>query len=114
MDRFTRLNQFDFHHALQETRGVSLVLFTSSACGACRAWRGVLAGYRARNPGVSVFEVDCEQEMALVREFEVYHLPAIFLYRDGVYHCQVQCDAQLATLRDCITDLLQQPPQDLP
>ncbi len=114
MDLFSHLTQFDYHHTLEDTPGVALVLFTSRSCPSCRAWRKTLAGYRARNPELIIFEVDCEQELALVREFEVFHLPALFLYRDGNFHRKLQCAADLASLKACITDALGQHPEESP
>lgn len=114
MEQFQHLNQFEYHHVLEASSGTVLVLFTSQSCPSCRGWRRILAGYRARNPQVRVFEVDCEQELALVREFDVFHLPAIFLYHNGNFHRQLQCNANLEILKTCISDALQQAPEESP
>lgn len=108
------LSQFDFHHRLAETPGVSLVLFTRPGCGACRQWRTLLDREEA-SPGVAQrFEVDVEQDMALAREFGVFHLPALFLYRDGQFHAELRCEARAERLAEAIAQALAAPAQEIP
>lgn len=114
MDRFEQLTQFDFHHTLEETTGICLIFFSASACPSCHAWRGILAGYRARNPQVRVFEVDSAQDLALVREFSIFHLPALYLYRDGIFHCEIQTQASLAALAESVAEALTAPAHEIP
>lgn len=109
-----RLTQFDFHHRLAETPGVSLVLFTRPGCGACRHWRALLERYSADPRVAQHFEVDVEQDIALAREFAVFHLPALFLYRDGQFHAELRCEAQAERLTAAIAQALAAPAQDMP
>jgi thioredoxin-like negative regulator of GroEL len=108
------LDQFNFHHRLAATRGVALVFFTSADCGSCRLWKRLLGQYRGHGGDFSVYEVDAQRDMALTREFEVFHLPALFLYRDGHYHGPLQCEAQAAALTRAIEAALAAPAQELP
>jgi thioredoxin 1 len=94
---FAKLDQFNFHHLLADASGSAMVIFSGPACGSCRA-----------------FEVDVERDQALAAEFSVFHLPALFLYRDGHYHAQVECEATRTTLDSTLAELLKQPPQELP
>jgi hypothetical protein len=101
----TPLDQFNFHHTLSATRGVSLVFFTSHACSACRLRHA---------PDITLFEVDAQRDMALTREFEVFHPPALFLYQDGDFHRPLQCEAHAGKPALAIQAALSAPAQELP
>jgi thioredoxin 1 len=111
---FAKLDQFNFHHLLADASGSAMVIFSGPACGSCRAWKQLLAEYQQRNPEIQLFEVDVERDQALAAEFSVFHLPALFLYRDGHYPAQVECEATRTTLDSTLAELLKQPPQELP
>lgn len=110
----TPLDEFDFHHALAKTVGTSLVIFTSPGCASCRAWRRMLGEYLAHHDDVRIFEVDAAQSLALTREFGVFHLPALFLYRDGHFHCALQSEARPEKLKVAIESALSAPAQEPP
>lgn len=111
--RLTPLNEFDYHPALARAPGISLVLFSAPGCGACRQVEAILA-----QGGVSgidqLYKVDIQQATALARQFEIFHLPALLLYRDGQFHAIVDSDATPARLGNAIRQLLAQPAQDEP
>ena len=88
-----RLDQFDFHHRMEALTGTSLVMFSSPDCGGCRYLRQVLRAVRRRRPDWRVFEVDAQRDQALTHEFEVFHLPTLFLFHNGAYHCELQAEA---------------------
>lgn len=111
---FPQLDQFEFHHRLAHTTGVAIVLFTSRGCASCKAWRRLLADYRRRHTETQVFEVDAERDLALTREFNVFHLPALFLYAGGRYHSPLQCEARLEPLHAAITAALAAPAHEPP
>ena len=50
----------------------------------------------------------------IARYFGIHHLPTIYLYRDGVFHAELQCEARPARVRDTALALLAAPPQDEP
>lgn len=108
------LEQFDFHHRLEATPGTALVVFSAPACGACRALKRELLGAGEVLSGVTVFEVDAQRDMGLVREFEVFHLPSLFLYQEGRFHCQLQARAEARDLARAIAQALQHAPQEQP
>ena len=87
------LDQFNFHHTLEETSGAALVVFTAPLCGACDMLRSAMEHYGSRHPDTLMFEVDAQQDMALTSEFDVFDLPALFLYLDGRYHDEIRCEA---------------------
>ena len=111
---FPQLDQFEFHHRLAHTAGVAVVLFTSRGCASCRAWKKLLAEYRRKHTEILVFEVDAERDLALAREFNVFHLPALFLYVGGRYHCELQCEAKPETLHAALTAALAAPAHEPP
>jgi len=108
------LDEFNFHPRLTRTPGTALVMFTGAGCNSCRAWKQLLERYGAQHPDLTMFEVDAGHAQALAREFEVFHLPALFLYRDGQFHGALQCDAHPENLRAAMAELLAAPPQDAP
>ena len=111
---FVDLDQFNFHHSMAETTGSAIVVFSGPSCGSCRAWKQLLAEYQQQNPETRLFEVDVERDQALAAEFSVFHLPSLFLYRDGHFHAQIDCEATLATLSATLTELLERSPQEQP
>jgi thioredoxin 1 len=111
---FPQLDQFEFHHRLARTSGLSIVIFTSHGCSSCKAWKRLLADYRRQHLETHVFEVDAERDLALTREFGVFHLPALFLYLNGRYHCSLQCEARMQILEDTIERTIAGPAQEPP
>ena len=104
----------DLHHRLAATQGISLVLFTGPACGACKRLKQVLHERHDMFTDVNLFEVDAERDMALTREFGVFHLPAMFLFRDGDYHCELHSEAAAERLRVAIDAALVRPAEEAP
>jgi thioredoxin-like negative regulator of GroEL len=108
------LDQFNFHQTLAQTPGVSLIFFTSAECSSCRQWRRLLTQHLTSHPDIRIFEVDAQRDMALTREFDVFHLPALFLFVDGEFHCPLQCEASMEKLRPAIARALAGSAQDMP
>jgi thiol-disulfide isomerase/thioredoxin len=109
-----QLTQFDFHHVLAETDGLSLIVFTSPGCGACRHLKHTLEKQADDFSAINLFEVDAQQEMALTREFEVFHLPALFLYRNGLYHAPIHAEPTPSSLLSAIEEALAADPREAP
>lgn len=114
MPNLPQLDQFDFHARLSDTPGAALVMFSSPDCGGCRHLRPVLQALRRQRPHWHVFEVDAQRDLALTHEFEVFHLPALFLYLDGHFHCELQAPARAAAIREAIDAALLRPAQEAP
>ncbi len=108
------LDSFDFHHTLAHTPGAALVYFTAPGCGACKALRSALKQLSAAWPDLRIFEVDAQRDGALVREFEVFHLPSLFLYKEGNYHAALHCAPLPGELQATIEHSLVQPAQEAP
>jgi thioredoxin-like negative regulator of GroEL len=108
------LDQFDFHSRLTDTTGTALVTFTAPNCGACRHLRHVLREISHLQPDWHLFEVDAQRDPGLCNEFEVFHLPAIFLFQDGHFHCELQAEARPSSIIGAIAAALQRPAAEAP
>jgi thiol-disulfide isomerase/thioredoxin len=109
-----RLDQFTFYPVLADTPGPALVFFSAASCGSCRHWKRVLDEYAAAAGALPVYEVDAGLDQALAREFELFHLPALFLFVDGEFHRPLQCAAAVASLCAAIDAALAMPAQEAP
>jgi thioredoxin 1 len=108
------LDQFNFHHVLAETPGIAVVIFTGPDCGACRRVKGVLWGLVARGEPWTVYEVDAARDGGLAREFDVFHLPSLFLYRDGHFHAPLHAEATPERIRAAVYETLALPAREAP
>jgi thioredoxin 1 len=95
---FERLSEGAFHARLAATPGIAAVLFTAPHCGACRAWKRLLPEALA---GVAdaLFEVDVGEATGVARYYGIFHLPTIYLYRDGRFHAELQCETKTGAIR---------------
>ncbi len=106
------LDEFTLHRRLAHTPGIALVLFTSPTCGTCRRVERLLP---AAAPGTTrLFKVDVQHAQALARAYEVFHLPALFLFRDGHYHARLDCEVTPTALGRAINAALSKPAEEEP
>lgn len=112
--RYDQLDQFNFHHVIAESVGVSLVFFTKSGCKSCALWRRQLQLLLKKRLDVRVYEVDAERDLGLAREFETFHLPALHVFKGGQYHGELQTEARIETILTTLDAVLQSPPQEMP
>ena len=113
-ERLPSLSQFDFHSRLADSGGPVLVMFTSPGCGGCRHLRMVLLEVSRERPDWCCFEVDAQRDQALTNEFEVFHLPTLFLFSAGQFHCQLEAEARPSAIVAATIAALQQPAQEAP
>lgn len=106
------LDESRYHPRLLETGGVAVVLFTSPACGACRVVERLLP--EAVAAGTRLFKVDVQQATGLARAFEIFHLPTLFLYRDGHFHARLDCEITAPALRAAMARALALPAEEEP
>jgi len=111
---FEKLTQFNLHHRVAEHPAPTLVFFSAPACASCRHLKAVLKRVAGRHPVWRIFEVDAQQESGLVSEFEVFHLPSMFLFSEGDYHAELNCAATPANIESAIEDALRQPRMEAP
>lgn len=90
-----------------------MVLFSTPHCGACRAWKRLLPDAL---PDIveTFFEVDISEATGVARYFDIFHLPTIYIYRDGRFHAQLQCPACCEAIRKTALRLLETAAQDEP
>jgi thioredoxin-like negative regulator of GroEL len=110
---FSHLTEGAFFARLAATAGVAVVVFSAPHCGACRAWKRLLP--QALADMVDTFyEVDVSQATGVARYFSIFHLPTVYLYRDGQFHAELQCEARHDAIQQTALQLLNAPAQDEP
>ena len=110
---FTRLSEGHYQISLANAPGVAVVLFSAPHCSTCRAWKRLLPEALA-GMAENLFEVDVSEATGVARYFDIFHLPTIYLYRDGHFHAELQCEARRDTIREAVPRLLAAPAQDEP
>lgn len=103
------LDPLDFYPTLDASSGVVLVVFVRPACGACRALKAALD--RIELPSLLV---DVEQGPGLAQTFELFHLPAMFVWREGEYHAPVDAAPRPAAILAAVDAALAGPAQEEP
>jgi thiol-disulfide isomerase/thioredoxin len=114
MSRIQTLDQFNFYHALEETPGIAVVVITGPDCGACRMMKQALQVLLELGEALTVYEVDAEQDRGIADEFGVFHLPGLFVYRDGHYHAPLEVEALPEKITQGIEAVLAAPAQEAP
>lgn len=107
-----RLDEYSFYFGLAQAPGLNLVLFMSPSCGACRSVQRRLPA--AAPAEVRLYVVDVQQAQGLARAYDVFHLPALFLFRAGPYHARLDGEITPAALKRAIAAALAAPPQEEP
>jgi len=92
------LDEHAFYTTLADTPGISIVFFTKPGCGSCGAWQNLLQELVEQRPQLTVYAVDAAVNTALAREYDLFHLPALFVFLDGEFHAELQCEARLPVL----------------
>ncbi|NDP47679.1 MAG: thioredoxin family protein [Sulfuriferula multivorans] len=110
---FVRLAEGEYHARLTACAGLAVVLFSSPHCGACRGWKRLLPD-ALLDQARTFYEVDVSEATGVARYFGIFHLPTIYLYRYGVFHAELQCEAKADRVRQTVYDLLQAPAQEEP
>jgi len=60
------------------------------------------------------YEVDVSEATGVARGFDIFHLPTIYLYRDGRFHAELQCEARPEAIRCTALSLLGAPAMEEP
>ncbi|MGS1005962.1 thioredoxin family protein [Achromobacter xylosoxidans] len=106
------LNDSTADRYLLDAPGLSLLVFHSRTCGTCRVAREQLP--QLELPVERVCWVDAGDNRGLVERYEVFHLPAMFVTRDGAYFGPVQSTLADWDLRQQIGLALDSYPAELP
>ena len=104
------LDEFNYHQTLADSKGVGLVFFTGPHCGSCHHLRSLFLAeneqFISHFVDFNVFEIKADKATALVNEFNVFHLPTMFLYNEGQFHCNLQAQAHPQKIIDAIETAL--------
>lgn len=76
-----QLTDFDVDQQLLSLDGTSLLIFTSIGCSSCRWAREQLP--QQTLPVDRLCWIDAEENGGAVQRYGVFHLPALFVIRDG-------------------------------
>lgn len=97
---------------LLDAPGLSLLAFYSRTCGACKMAREQLP--QLDLPVERLCWIDAGDNGGLVARYEVFHLPALFLVRDGTFYGPVNASLAQWDLRQQIGLALDSYPAELP
>ncbi|WP_314409041.1 thioredoxin family protein [Pseudomonas kuykendallii] len=106
------LTDFDADHRLLDLSGVSLLVFTSIGCASCRWARRELPGMAL--PVERLCWVDAGNNGGLLERYGVFHLPALFVIRDGQFFGALQARLERASLVSALDAALAGPAEELP
>lgn len=112
------LNEFNFHQTISDSFGIFLVYFTGPHCASCHHLRDLFTRetikFKNNFSEFNVYEIKADKATALVNEFNVFHLPTIFLYNDSQYHCELQTQAHPKKIIEAIKLALLNPAEEEP
>lgn len=106
------LTDLDADRRLLDFPGTSLVIFTSSGCASCRWARQHLPG--AVLPVDRLCWIDAGNNGGLVERYEVFHLPALFVVRDALFHGALHASLRRDDLIQALDRALARPAEELP
>ena len=108
----SQLTDFDADQRLLAMSGVSLVIFTSVGCASCRYAREVLPGLDLVVDRVCW--IDAGDNGGLVERYQVFHLPALFVVRDGEFFGALHSRLTAPELNRAIRQALSRTAEELP
>jgi thioredoxin-like negative regulator of GroEL len=118
MSHITELDEFNFHPKIADAGGISLVFFSGPHCSSCHHLKNLLnkeyQQFSEHFSNFSAFEVKADKAAALVNEFGVFHLPSMYLYRNGDFHCELQAEAVPVKIIEAIDLALTIPAEEEP
>lgn len=111
---FEPLGDNAFHSRMAALDGLAVVIFTAPGCGACRRALEQLPRLAAEASIEHLFLVDVEISTGLAREFEIFHLPALMLFRDGLFHAKIDAELTTASFGAAVAKALAAPAEEAP
>ncbi|NWD69673.1 thioredoxin family protein [Pseudomonas gingeri] len=106
------LTDFDIDRNLLDLPGVSLLIFTSVGCASCRFARAVLPTLAL--PVEHLCWIDAGDNGGAAQRYGVFHLPALFVIKDGGFHGAVQSRLAVNELVEALRQALSLVPEELP
>jgi hypothetical protein len=107
-----QLTDFDLDQQLLSLPGVSLLIFTSLGCSSCRWARHHLPGQSL--PLDRLCWIDAEENGGAVQRYGVFHLPAMFVVRDGAFFGPLRTQMSAEAIAPGLEHALATPPDELP
>jgi len=77
------VNEENFKQVLAENKLV-VVDFYASWCGPCQMLAPVLEEIANENKSIVIAKIDADESMELCREFKVYSIPHVIIFKDGM------------------------------
>ncbi|POA32685.1 MULTISPECIES: co-chaperone YbbN [unclassified Pseudomonas] len=106
------LTDFDADQRLLAMSGVSLVIFTSVGCSSCRWARQQLPELELEVD--QLCWIDAGNNGGAVERYQVFHLPALFVVRDGEFYGALQSRLARTELNAALGQALSRNPEELP
>ncbi|WAJ35685.1 thioredoxin [Pseudomonas sp. GOM7] len=106
------LTDLDADRHLLDLDGISLLIFTSMGCASCRWARQSLPGMGL--PVDRLCWIDAGHNAGLVTRYEVFHLPALFIVRNGQFHGALSAPLTSSELITAVGHALRRPAEELP
>ena len=108
----SELTDFDADQRLLAMSGVSLVIFTSVGCASCRFAREQLPGLDLAVDRLCW--IDAGDNGGAVERYSVFHLPALFVVRDGEFFGALKTRLTRSELNAGVAQALSRPAEELP
>ena len=108
----SELTDFDADQRLLAMSGVSLVIFTSVGCASCLYAREILPGLDLAIDRVCW--IDAGNNGGLVERYQVFHVPALFVVRDGEFFGAVHTRLNATDLNAAVAQALGRIAEELP
>jgi hypothetical protein len=106
------LTDFDADQRLLAMSGVSLVIFTSVGCAGCRFARERLP--RLELNVDRLCWIDAGVNGGVVERYQVFHLPALFIVRDGEFFGALESRLSVTELNEAVAQALSRIAEELP
>ncbi|EJN17542.1 hypothetical protein PMI36_05541 [Pseudomonas sp. GM79] len=108
----SELTDFDADQRLLAMNGISLVIFTSVGCASCRFAREQLPTFDLAVDRLCW--IDAGNNGGVVERYRVFHLPALFVVRDGEFFGALQSRLISAELNAAVGLALSRIAEELP
>ncbi|WP_237886236.1 thioredoxin family protein [Pseudomonas sp. PGPR40] len=108
----SELTDFDVDQRLLAMNGISLVIFTSVGCASCRFAREQLPTFDLAVDRLCW--IDAGNNGGVVERYRVFHLPALFVVRDGEFFGALQSRLTSTALNEAVGQALSRQAEELP
>jgi hypothetical protein len=106
------LSDFDVDQQLLTLPGTSLLIFTSVGCASCRYARQQLPSLDIAIDRICW--IDAAESGGAVTRYEVFHLPALFVVRNGQFYGALRTPLTGSGVSLALSEALQRQPDELP